>query len=382
MNYTFPTISRIEDVLPHIKDCEEIKVADKGEYTVINYVVQTNDTFPPLLSDDDIGAKMRRECRGLIFDKTGALVSRPFHKFFNIGEREETLPENINISDYVVFEKADGSMIRPIMVGGVLELATKMGVTDIAVDAKEWMMAQPDYKKKLFFLEWAMSNNVTPIFEWVSPDNKIVVSYEKPDLILTALRDNTRGFYYNVRTIPACPFTIITSYSAQDDLDEFLAEVKQDTSDREGFVLRSKTGHMYKIKTDQYVELHRLKDEVQSDRHILRMILEERVDDIFPKLDDDDKKRVDEYMTIFWKAVYAKHAELFNIYEHIFIGECKGDRKDFALRGMSMLRDTRDSKFIFGMAAGKDLHRMLLDHLDKNSQKNVKYEELASWLQL
>ena len=35
----------------------------------------------------------------------------------------------------------------------------------------------------------------TPIFEWCSPTNRIVVKHDKPQLILTAIRDNTYGDY-------------------------------------------------------------------------------------------------------------------------------------------------------------------------------------------
>lgn len=54
--------------------------------------------------------KIRRECRGLIFDaQTGKLLSRRFHKFFNIGQNEENASEKLNWNDeYVVVEKYDG----------------------------------------------------------------------------------------------------------------------------------------------------------------------------------------------------------------------------------------------------------------------------------
>ena len=38
MKYKFPTIQHIDDVLPHIVDCDDFIVADKGDHKVINYV--------------------------------------------------------------------------------------------------------------------------------------------------------------------------------------------------------------------------------------------------------------------------------------------------------------------------------------------------------
>lgn len=51
-----------------------------------------------------------RECRGLIFNKeTGKVVARRLHKFFNIGESEETQANKIDFSlPHVLVEKVDG----------------------------------------------------------------------------------------------------------------------------------------------------------------------------------------------------------------------------------------------------------------------------------
>lgn len=136
MHYIFPAIHTINDVLPHIEGFDEIIVAEREGYKVINYMVST-----PRLWDRTPGWEIRRECRGLIFDDTGHIMSRPFHKFFNLGEKEETLAQRVDIRrKHVVLDKMDGSMIRPILVHGALRLATKMGVTDIAIVAESLLI--------------------------------------------------------------------------------------------------------------------------------------------------------------------------------------------------------------------------------------------------
>ena len=106
MNYDFPIITRIEDVLPHIEGFDEIIVAEREGYKVINYMVST-----PRLWERSHGWEVRRECRGLIFDDEGRLISRPFHKFFNLGEKEETLPNNVDVTElHHILDKMDGSM--------------------------------------------------------------------------------------------------------------------------------------------------------------------------------------------------------------------------------------------------------------------------------
>ena len=98
MFYDFPEIKTIQDVLPHIEGRDEFKVIEKDWYTVINYAVAFEDTFSLIRERSHHNMKIRRECRGLIFDTTtGQLISRPYHKFFNAGEREETQLNKINL---------------------------------------------------------------------------------------------------------------------------------------------------------------------------------------------------------------------------------------------------------------------------------------------
>jgi tRNA splicing ligase len=108
MFYDFPKIETIEDVLPHIEGRDEFRVLEKDGYTVVNYAVAFEETFK-WDSNDPIGSAVRRECRGLIFDSKGKLISRPYAKFFNVGEKEETQIHKINLYEpHVVLEKLDG----------------------------------------------------------------------------------------------------------------------------------------------------------------------------------------------------------------------------------------------------------------------------------
>ena len=100
-----------------IKGKDEFVVKDCGSYSIVNYTVAFADTFPEIVCDHDA---ILRELRGAVFDNTtGECISRRYHKFFNVGEREETLPENLDFSKpHVVLEKLDGSMVAPFIVPG------------------------------------------------------------------------------------------------------------------------------------------------------------------------------------------------------------------------------------------------------------------------
>jgi RNA ligase len=145
MNYDFPEIKTIQDVLPHIEGRDEFRIMDKDWYTVINYMVSLENTF--LWDENDpIGSAVRRECRGLIFNKEGKLISRPYSKFFNVGEKEETQLNKINLYEpHIVLFKLDGSMIRPIPTKEGFRLATKAGVTSVAMNAEVFIADKPHY---------------------------------------------------------------------------------------------------------------------------------------------------------------------------------------------------------------------------------------------
>jgi len=201
MFYEFPRIEKIDDVLPAIEGRDEFIVADKNEYIVINYNVGFIDTFN--IDDDDLvdnygtmipSGIIRRECRGLIFDKNGNLISRPAHKFFNLGERDETQIHNVDMSaPHIVLDKLDGSFIRPFKTqDGILRIGTKMGETDVAALAVPFF-EQDEYKQ---FAEWCIANHMTPVFEFMSRKARIVVDYGETDqLVLLFIRKNHCGNY-------------------------------------------------------------------------------------------------------------------------------------------------------------------------------------------
>lgn len=193
MNYEFPTITSIDQVLEAIKGKEEfiVKHDVANGYKVINYQVNFEDTFPPVKTEQDA---ILRECRGITFcDKTGVVLNRKFHKFFNIGEKLETREENVDFTKpHMLLEKLDGSMITFLLKDDKVIPCTKMGMTDIAKQVQGFIDAHPNYAD---FIIWTISNNLTAIFEWTSRQQRIVIDYPIDNLILIAIRQNNTGEY-------------------------------------------------------------------------------------------------------------------------------------------------------------------------------------------
>jgi RNA ligase len=376
MKYSFPIIKTIDDVLPHIDGREEFIVAEREFGTVINYVVAMADTFD-MAGPDDHGGAVRRECRGLIFDREGKIMSRPFHKFFNVNEREETQTHEIDMSQsHVVMEKMDGSMIRPILVDGLLRLATKMGVTEVAMQAEAWLAKHTHAEHLKQWLRWCIDTDVTPIFEWVSPFNQIVLPYETEDLVLLAIRDNETGEYH----MPdACPFNIVPTYGSVDgNILEYI-DRQRGKEGREGDIIRFSNGHMLKIKNDWYVRIHKTIDRVKFDRNIVDLILNEEVDDVVPMLPQVQADRVRGFELRFWDAFKSTEDALMLLYLEAK-NDYGNDRKRIATEFVPTLENKADAQFIFRMLDGHDLRDLLLQHVEKNINTNVKWESCAKWL--
>jgi RNA ligase len=378
MHYTFPVITHINDVLPYIKDREEFIVAIRDDFDVVNYVVSMPTTFD--IGDDIYAASVRRECRGLIFDKAGKLISRPYHKFFNVNEREETQLNNIDLGKpHTLLEKLDGSMIRPILINNQLRLATKMGITDVSMQSELWLANQKDYDAKVNWMRHALLvRGCTPIFEYMGPDNKIVVEYEKEDMVLTAIRITASGDYLSLED-DTCPFNIVPAYGTIDgSINEYVERAKA-REGREGDVIRFNDGHMLKVKNDWYVRIHKVKDLIRYDRNIINLVINEEIDDVIPMFDESDQTRVSKLTTVFWEAFNKKEDELREVCNKAKVFE---SRKDVALEYIPTLENNVDARYIFGVLDGKDLRTMMIDFVQRSVGNGTKYNAVTEWLKM
>lgn len=202
MNYQFPQNITLEEVRCAVRNANErlgttiFIEADRDPFVIFNYAFSIPDLFPPPNTGDtalDREYAILRECRGLTFYRTGGIAARKFHKFFNVGEKPETLQSTIDWTvPHIVLSKEDGSMITPVRNGDVIEWHTKMGKTEVADKVLPFIERNPHYVE---FASVCIEENITPIFEWTSRSQRIVLDYPVDDLILTAMRDNVTGEY-------------------------------------------------------------------------------------------------------------------------------------------------------------------------------------------
>ena len=234
------------------------------------------------------------------------------------------------------------SMIRPVPIGDTYRLGTKMGITDVAMQAEVWLTSHPNYNK---FICECIFNECTPIFEWCSRKQRIVIDYPEDRLVLTAIRNNATGQYLNI--------VGLRSYATAFDLDivrEYVGTVKsmesllaetQDLQGQEGWIIRFDDGHMLKLKGKEYVTIHKAKDNILREWGVIELILDEKSDDIKPFLLDEDRVKLEEFETAFWHGIQDTAAKWDLAYydtKQMFGTDRKGFALDWAPRFDQSLR--------------------------------------------
>jgi T4 RnlA family RNA ligase len=371
MNYEFPKIYDIGDVLWAIKDSPEFIVVEKDGYTVVNYVIAGHETFPSVNYDESVdkivAAKTRRECRGLVFDSlTGNLINRRYHKFFNVNERDETQLNEIDWNrPHVILEKLDGSMVSPCYVNGHIRWMTKMGITDTSMEAESFVASRPDYAE---LAAHYLKNGFTPVFEWCSNKNRIVLEYPEDRLVLTAMRETVSGNYLLQDALENIGrrygIEVVKAYDVNDSKHpSYVVDMVRQAEDIEGIVVRFDDGHMVKIKADWYVRIHKVKSLLGQERDVVKLILNNELDDLLPVLPKEDVEKIEKFQVKLEDRLYADACILDRTIRYT---QAAMDRKTFALEGASKINP---------------LHRgMIFSFWDKECDEHLTYQAIVAMI--
>ena len=370
----FPEISYLEDILPAIHDTDVISVNWKPEgYCEVTYRLQERGLF-----DHPVHGPMRRECRGLLFGEDGEILSRGFHKFFNINEIGETMMENLDFSEPHHLEtKLDGSMLRPFILDGELRFGSKRGITDLANQAWRETVGFSIHDGELEWMKEMCLRGITPIFEYTSPNNRIVVSYEEPKIVLLACRENISGRYLAPEEYKDYPGAKVMTDKTVIAPDIFLSSTRGLT-DFEGYVVVWPDGNRVKVKSNWYVKLHKVRESINEDRHIFWLAINGKLDDIYPLLNDSDRAELDGkadkhlrmYRDMKWRVEQVASGAVSFAYR------VDGDRKRVSLEYVSRLRPWY-AKFAFAAVSGRDVEAMFQTEIEKRLGSRAKFEDLT-----
>lgn len=267
------------------------------------------------------------EARGNVYDvNTGKCICACFPKFFNVGEREDTMPELIKEQFVECFEKRDGSMITPVLIDGDIFWKTKKSFnSDVVLLAKKTVPRNVEG-----FAYGCQVLGLTPIFEFTHPDNRIVLDYSNdPNFTLIAIRSNESGNFMSWDRLMswAESVSIPTVKKYDKTWDEIVYDIENSTN-IEGYVLVLKDGRRVKFKTQWYLSMHHTMTDLRE-RDVAEAVITEVIDDmkslvssqnqdITPLLDieyrvvneiDTIRKEVEIYAN-YWKDYSFKEAAI------------------------------------------------------------------------
>ena len=209
-------------------------------------------------------------------------------KFFNLNQIPET---ELNVLekktiDYVT-TKEDGSLVGFMQLpNGVVFTKTQRGFTNEQSVAAMKLYEQ-DSKLQTFVLK-SLKSNHTPLFEYVSYDNRIVICYDKKELRLIGIRCNETGNF-----IPGFKLDYTPHARKLENVHSLVKLVEQmrDLTNTEGCVVRFTDGTFIKIKTPWYFKSHGIRTEhVFREDHIIKYYLEDKLDDVMQELSRETDK--------------------------------------------------------------------------------------------
>jgi len=288
------------------------------------------------------------ECRGHMFRLNGdsvELVSLPFEKFFNLYENPMTMDLDLSRVEFV-HDKRDGSLISTYANDeGRVCLKSKTALaSDQALSAMGLMNG--DWRLK-HLLQESVDMGMTVIMEYTSPENRIVLPYQEPELRVLGVRYNRDGDYipYDEVEYHFGDYMVDDHTHMVDDPAEFIADIPS-MKGIEGFVVGLYGGQRIKIKTDEYLSLHRAKDSVNSNKRLFEVCLNEVSDDLRSLFHDDAYTlgRITDMEQIVGHA----YNHMVSCVEQYHSENKDLDQKSYAIKGQQEL-----DRLHFGLAMSK-----------------------------
>ncbi len=411
LNYTeFLNESRdsSSNYLPTYEDCVEMCSGQESPFyeskfviegypiSIFNYrLAQYRDFVNPLENRPEVKAY---EMRGLtfVFNTDGTLYKRflLLEKFFNLNQVPESAYSIVkNYKIKFVNNKEDGSIASYIQLpNGKILGKSKMGFDNEQSNGINRIYKNRTDVKE--FVDWCINNDITAIFEYVSPANRIVLRYLEEDLILLRMRNNSTGKHLNIKdhldrigTIRIAPF--------EDDFKDIdsLIEVNAKQVDKEGVIVQAEDEYgkdlFFKIKTPWYCERHGLlTNDLYRENIIIGYILDDKIDDILGQVPEDEKEaheRINKIIVIVKKTLNDKVVEIQKAYDQFV--KSGMTRKEYALKNRV---GNPNFAFVMNLVKGEDLKKLSeeeiikfydnFENYEKSLQKCEPFEMAKEWL--
>lgn len=320
-----------------------------------------------------------RNFRGTTYDiETKELLALPFFKFFNYNQSLFTKDDEVEKWKIKsIYEKVDGSLVYFYIVNGNLVCRTQRSSTNMQ-SIVSLNIVKRDLKLEEF-ITTMIFKGYTPMFEFLSPANRLIVRYNFETLCYLGSRNRYTGdiLYPNddheklLNGVEMYKNPIISTYPIVENLktvENVVKECKQDKFNniftklktfrkykifnkiiewiynryrnkvREGYCIVFDNGEIVKVKRVNYLYLFKIKDNMESDKEIVKCLFDNRLDDIISEFKEDpiilsNINTIIECVDDTWNRWNSNAKSFYETNKSL-------DRKDYAIKANKELNGT------------------------------------------
>jgi len=319
--------------------------------------------YTPKVSFDKLWDEITIQCRGLITDGNGEIIAHCLPKFFNW---EELDPKDIPNEPFTMTDKMDGSFGNVFYYDSQWLISSRGSFTsDQSIKGAEIL--------KGCNTKYGLIPGWNYIVEIIYPENRIVLDYGGAEklVVLTVFNVETgeEGF---IKNMTSEGWEIVKEY---DSVNDFKSIKEMISDDKEGYVIKFKSGFRMKIKGAEYCRLHSIVTRI-SNRTVWEYLKDGR------SFDDLIDHVPDEFYT--WiKGQTKKFNDMFHITNticlEIFYNEINDTMTRKEVAEVVLSKDRRYKGILFGLYDGKNVDRMIWQLLYPEYSKpyfNLKEDEL------
>lgn len=300
--------------------------------------------YTELTSFERLWNNVTMACRGLVVNDEGRCIVRCLSKFFNEDEPHALCGMPVD-QEPILYNKLDGSLIQIVNDKEYGLLITSKG--SFTSDQAKW--AKEIVEEKYIIEDF--KQGLTYVFELIHPENRIVLDYNGlRGLFLLAVIETDTGLEYNIDRY------IFDKVEVVQDRKKHLAGMV------EGVVV--KTGsHRVKVKTGEYIRLHRIVTEFTPKR-------------VWEALKDGDSLEFQNMPEEFQKWLDDTIKDLQTKYNDIEIDALKEYRKTENLtdKEIGLSKNLRYKGIIFMVRNGKNPEQTIWKMI--KPKKEVEHETI------
>ncbi len=332
---TYEEAQQICDRYHHFNFSERTFRIDGFKISTFDYFIcGFNDFNNPLNNDSGIDAF---DMRGVtfVFDENNNIWKRflMLPKFFNINQTDHTQYDVVKGKKIKhISIKEDGSLVAFMMLPNGNIFSKTISGFDNEMCINSMAILNRD-KNHIEWIKTELNNGFTPMFEYVSYDNRIVLKYSTMELRFIGKRNNKDGNF-----VPASLCDVAEGINKVTDIQaslDDLIERSNTEENKEGWVVMFDDGMLLKIKTKWYFNVHHLRTEnIVREDYVISNYYNQTLDDIISQLDPIVDSDVLGFVGDVTRAIdsYSLHIdEEINKLVFKLNNEFKGDWRSFAI---------------------------------------------------